>query len=221
MENNVNENIIEDLDASIDIKNELCKELEDEVLALIKQGVPKLKIPIKLNISEDIYSRVIKELQKKGLYNVAEEKAKNIRKIQKKYHEADNNIKLSKEENFYRKKCIDFLSIQLFDYNREKNFNSMIPKDLSAMARKYNYKIVYFTIQKMQNQLLKTNKMTFSTNFQKTKYIMAIIRSGLNDTKNHIKKLETKYPINIENEIETIENIEVKERTDLSDLIDD
>ena len=221
MENNVNEDIIEDLDVSIDIKNELCKELEDEVLALIKQGVPKLKIPIKLNISETMYSKIIKELQKKGLYNVTEEKAKNMKKIQKKYNESDNKMKLSKEENFYRKKCIDFLSIQLFDYNREKNFNSMIPKDLAAMARKYNYKILYFTIQKMQNQLLKTNKMTFSTNFQKTKYIMAIIRSGLNDTKRNMKKLETKYPVNIEDEIEAIENIEIKERTDLSNLIDD
>lgn len=221
MENNVNKDIIEDLDISIDIKNEYLIELEDEVLELIKQGVPRRQIPKKLKISQPIYSKVINALQKKGLYNVTEERAENMKKVQKNYNESDNTTKLSQEENFYRKKCIDFLSIQLFDYNREKNFNSMIPKDLAAMARKYNYKILYFTIQKMQNQLLKTNKMTFSTNFQKTKYIMAIIRSGLNDTKRNIKKLETKYPVNIEDEIEIIDNIEVKQRTDLSDLIDD
>lgn len=208
-----------------EMKQEYELLLEEYILDSRKEGVLYKEILKELGLKIDDYYNALEKLKQKGLYDGKQERME-ARKVKNKKVKEHKN-KLSEEENEYRKKIIEFLSVQYFDYNRENRFSTIIPKELSAIAYKYSYKDIYFTMQKYKLTFNHANNKVFRTDYQKVKYFMAIVRDKIDKVSEDIKAKEEiqkrKEAREKRKKLDMIETtqIEVKKRTDLSDLIDD
>lgn len=158
-------------------------ELESNVLkAKQEEGLTVIEILNKFHITRFNYNKMIGKFKDLGLYD---EKACAYAKL-KRQQKLREPLNLSKEEESFRKKCIDFLAINYFDYNKTKKFNPLLVKRLQTLSILSSYEVIYFTMQEVKPNIdYAMQSKKFENENQKISYILAIIRNNL-DTYNII-----------------------------------
>ena len=181
----------------------------------------------KLHISRKIFTNLVTELKNSGEYD--EEKIKKaMKKKRNQINYNKNKVKLSPEEEEYRKKCIDLMCKRYFNYEQTHRFNPVLVQKLQILNNICSYKVIFNTIRVHQKNLDYANTKVFSSEYQKISYMMTIIRNNVNNVS---KRIQRKEQINKSNTIENDnqflnllnKNVVSKpvKRKDLSFLLDD
>ena len=209
-------------------------ELEGQVLFLRqKQGYTINETIKELNITANIFKKIIEKLQILGLYNEEEiEKAKKNRKLRERYAKTKGKpvLGLSKEEENFRQLCISFMCEKYLDYNTTKKMNPILVTKLKQLNTYGSYEVIYRTLQSQEKNLnyINSNK-TFQSDIQKISYFLAIIKNNMAKIQNQLKNkkavVEAKRNSTSMNEdiIDMLENKTVSKptkRKDLSEFID-
>lgn len=207
-------------------------ELEEKILELRqKKGMQLSEISKELNISNYQLKKIIEKLKIEKLYD--EEKVKKAisnRKRREKYKENKNTItpKLTTEEEKYRKKCIEFLCVNFFDYNKTKKINPVLIKKIQDLGKISSYHIIYNTIISYEKALKYSNQKKFQNEYTKISYIVSIIKNNLkntwelnNENKKANKKIFNKTDNDLIDELNKNRITKKIDRVDLSEFLDD
>lgn len=156
--------------------------IEKKVLKLRQVEGYSIEETLKIaKISKKVFKDIIDKLKEVGVYDEEQiKKAKRNKKRRENYEKNKDKTKLSPEEESYKKKCIDFLCVKYFNYNETHEFNPILVKKLSDLYNKISsYKVIYNTILSQESNLSYANKKSFSSEYQKIIYMIAIIRNNL------------------------------------------
>lgn len=162
------------------MNNELS-ELEKSVLELRQtKGFTIEETINKLHLKRKEFQNIVSKLKKLNLYNEEEiKKAQKNKKIRENRNKNKFKPKLTEEEEMYRKKSIDFMCRKYFDYNLTHHFNPILVAKLQELGKITSYKVIYNTIIYQEKSLNFANTKTFSSDYQKISYMMAIIKNNL------------------------------------------
>ena len=182
-----------------------------------------------LKITRKRFNQNVEKLKEKGLYN--EQKIKEAMKNRRLNKEIDQKnfstkLNLNPEEEEYRKKCIDIMCKKYFDYNKTKHFNPILVSRIQNLNKYAPYKIIYNTIVYQQKSLDYAYYKTFSSEFQKISYMIAIIKNNLSKVyKDMQEKEEQQKNITISDslarELTKKRITKPTKRLDMTDLLDD
>lgn len=207
-------------------------ELEEKILELRqKKGMQLSEISKNLSISNYQLKKIIEELKIKNLYDEDKvKKAISNRKRREKYQENKNNTtpKLTIEEEQYRKKCIEFLCVNFFDYNKTKKINPVLIKKIQDLGRISSYHIIYNTMISYEKVLRYSNQKKFQNEYTKIAYIISIIKNNLkniwelnNKNEKESKKVFNKTDNDLLDELNKNRITKKVSRVDLSEFLDD
>ena len=207
-------------------------ELEEKILELRqKKGMQLSEISKNLSISNYQLKKIIEELKIKNLYDEDKvKKAISNRKRREKYQENKNNTtpKLTIEEEQYRKKCIEFLCVNFFDYNKTKKINPVLIKKIQDLGKISSYHIIYNTIISYEKVLRYSNQKKFQNEYTKIAYIISIIKNNLkniwelnNKNEKESKKVFNKTDDDLLDELNKNRITKKVSRVDLSEFLDD
>lgn len=207
-------------------------ELEEKILELRqKKGMQLSEISKNLSISNYQLKKIIEELKIKNLYDEDKvKKAISNRKRREKYQENKNNTtpKLTIEEEQYRKKCIEFLCVNFFDYNKTKKINPVLIKKIQDLGKISSYHIIYNTIISYEKVLRYSNQKKFQNEYTKIAYIISIIKNNLkniwelnNKNEKESKKVFNKTDNDLLDELNKNRITKKVSRVDLSEFLDD
>lgn len=162
-------------------------------------------------------SQAIKKLKENNNWN--EEKIKKAKRIKNK---RENKYNYTTEDKEAYKKIIDYLSINYFNYNKDKRFNSIIAKFLNPLRKKYSSMVIWtaVSISKKQMNYAVQNK-NFNNAYNKTSYLFAIIKSSIPNALKIIekKKIEEKNQENkMKDNINIIDNDFIESHSTKRDL---
>ena len=162
-------------------------------------------------------SQAIKKLKENNNWN--EEKIKKAKRIKNK---RENKYNYTTEDKEAYKKIIDYLSINYFNYNKDKRFNSIIAKFLNPLRKKYSSMVIWtaVSISKKQMNYAVQNK-NFNNAYNKTSYLFAIIKTSIPNALKIIekKKIEEKNQENkMKDNINIIDNDFIESHSTKRDL---
>lgn len=162
-------------------------ELEKKVLRLRQEdGYTVEETKKELNITEKQYRNIKKHLEELDLYSNDEIKRAKIRRNareRKKRQREHPETKLSEMDEFYRKQCIEFISVNFLNYDATGIFNPVLVTKLKELRKSYSYKVIYFTAQaQYENIKSALNYRNINTSNGKISYLIAIIRNNLSAT---------------------------------------
>lgn len=158
-----------------------------------KKGYSISKTLQELKITKKKFDEDVKELIEGGLYNeeIVKKAMKNRRRKESTIKkEPSLKMDLSPEEEMYRRKCIDIMCRKYFDYNDTKHFNPILVTKIQRLSQHMPYKVIYNTILYQHQSLDYAYSKTFSSEFQKISYMIAIIKNNLNKVYEDMKKRE-------------------------------
>ena len=170
-----------------------------------------------LKITRKRFNQNVEKLKEKGLYN------------EQKIKEAMKNRRLNKEidqKNFSTKLNLNPEEEKYFDYNKTKHFNPILVSRIQNLNKYAPYKIIYNTIVYQQKSLDYAYYKTFSSEFQKISYMIAIIKNNLSKVyKDMQEKEEQQKNITISDslarELTKKRITKPTKRLDMTDLLDD
>ena len=181
-----------------------------------------------LKITRKRFNQNVEKLKEKDLYDeIKIKEAMKNRKLQNSVKKAVTpKLNLSPEEEEYRKECIDIMCNRYFDYNKTKHFNPILVSRIQNLNKYAPYKIIYNTIVYQQKSLDYAYYKTFSSEFQKISYMIAIIKNNLSKVyKDMQKKEEQQKNITISDslarELTKKRITKPTKRLDMTDLLDD
>lgn len=122
-----------------------------------------------------------------------------------KYYSSQGAFERLMLEKTYRQKCIEELG-NILGYSKNQKFPTIVAKKLKEYES-YGYEIVFETILcKKQIIINSISNKDFTSEYNKTSYIMAIITNSINDIyKQHQDKKKLQH---IDNTTVTIEEVE-------------
>ena len=203
-------------------------DIEKRILELRqKKGYTVEETLAELKIKRTLFKEIVLKLENLGLYDKEKiQQAIKKRKTTLKNKDYNSRIKLSTEEEQYRKKSIDVMCRRYFDYNKTKHFNPVLVSKLQGLNKFSSYKTIYNTIIYQQQNLDYANTKVFSSDFQKISYMIAIIKNNLSKVYTEMKEKE----INAHNltitdslarELTKSRVTKPTKRLDMSSLLDD
>ncbi len=203
-------------------------DIEKRILELRqKKGYTVEETLAELKIKRTLFKEIVLKLENLGLYDKEKiQQAIKKRKTTLKNKDYNSRIKLSTEEEQYRKKSIDVMCRRYFDYNKTKHFNPVLVSKLQGLNKFSSYKTIYNTIIYQQQNLDYANTKVFSSDFQKISYMIAIIKNNLSKVYTEMKEKE----INAQNltitdslarELTKSRVTKPTKRLDMSSLLDD
>lgn len=206
-------------------------ELQNKILDLrTKKGYTVDQTLKSLDIKRSAFNKEVQILKDKNLYD--EDTIKKAMKRKKQRENKENNknkVKLPPQEEEYRKKCIDFLAKEYFNYNNTHHINPLLIKKIKELHEHGSYQLIFFTIISEKENLAYASTKNMSSEYNTISYMMAIIRNNLNKSR---EKLKLQQKINQGmakkyNDTSTINDLNNQittkptTRIDMSDLIDD
>lgn len=181
-----------------------------------------------LKLTRKIFNQNVEELKEKGLYDeIKIKEAMKNRKLQNSVKKSvSTKLNLSPEEEGYRKECIDIMCKRYFDYNKTKHFNPVLVSRIQNLNKYAPYKIIYNTIVYHQKNLDYASTKTFSSEFQKISYMIAIIKNNLSKVYKDMQEkeeLQKKSTISdsLARELTKKRVTKPTKRLDMTDLLDD
>lgn len=167
-------------------------DIEKKILELRQEkGYTVEETLAELKIKRTLFKEIVLKLENLGLYNKERiQQAMKKKKIKLKNKDYNSRIKLSTEEEQYRKKSIDVMCRRYFDYNKTKHFNPVLVSKLQGLNKFSSYKTIYNTIIYQQQNLDYANTKVFSSDFQKISYMIAIIKNNLSKVYTEMKEKE-------------------------------
>jgi len=181
-----------------------------------------------LKLTRKIFNQNVEKLKEKDLYDeIKIKEAMKNRKLQNSVKKAvTTKLNLSPEEEKYRKECIDIMCKRYFDYNKTKHFNPVLVSRIQNLNKYAPYKIIYNTIVYHQNNLDYASTKTFSSEFQKISYMIAIIKNNLSKVYKDMQEkeeLQKKSTISdsLARELTKKRVTKPTKRLDMTDLLDD
>lgn len=183
-----------------------------------------------LKITRKRFNQNVEKLKEYGMYNEKEiKKAMQNRRLNKDKNEKKDNstkLNLSPEEEGFRKKCIDIICKRYFDYNKTKKFNPVLVSRIQNLNKYASYKVIYNTIVYQQRNLDYASTKTFSSDFQKISYMIAIIKNNLSKVYQEMKEKEeeqknTTISDSLARELTKTRITKPTKRLDMTDLLDD
>lgn len=142
-----------------------------------------------------------------------------------KYYSSQGAFEHLMLEKTYRQKCIEELG-NILGYSKDQKFPTIVAKKLKEYES-YGYEVVFETIcNKKQVIINSISNKDFTSEYNKTSYIMAIITNSINDIyKQHQDKKKLQH---IDKTVATIEEVEsavtpvkVRETHDISRWLND
>ena len=181
-----------------------------------------------LKLTRKIFNQNVEKLKEKDLYDeIKIKEAMKNRKLQNSLKKAvTTKLNLSPEEEEYRKECIDIMCKRYFDYNKTKHFNPVLVSRIQNLNKYAPYKIIYNTIVYHQKNLDYASTKTFSSEFQKISYMIAIIKNNLSKVYKDMQEkeeLQKKSTISdsLARELTKKRVTKPTKRLDMTDLLDD
>ncbi len=181
-----------------------------------------------LKLTRKIFNQNVEKLKEKDLYDeIKIKEAMKNRKLQNSVKKAvTTKLNLSPEEEEYRKECIDIMCKRYFDYNKTKHFNPVLVSRIQNLNKYAPYKIIYNTIVYHQKNLDYASTKTFSSEFQKISYMIAIIKNNLSKVYKDMQEkeeLQKKSTISdsLARELTKKRVTKPTKRLDMTDLLDD
>ena len=181
-----------------------------------------------LKLTRKIFNQNVEKLKENDLYDeIKIKEAMKNRKLQNSVKKAvTTKLNLSPEEEEYRKECIDIMCKRYFDYNKTKHFNPVLVSRIQNLNKYAPYKIIYNTIVYHQKNLDYASTKTFSSEFQKISYMIAIIKNNLSKVYKDMQEkeeLQKKSTISdsLARELTKKRVTKPTKRLDMTDLLDD
>lgn len=203
-------------------------DIEKRILELRqKKGYTVEETLAELKIKRTLFKEIVLKLENLGLYDKEKiQQAIKKRKTTLKNKDYNSRIKLSTEEEQYRKKSIDVMCRRYFDYNKTKHFNPVLVSKLQGLNKFSSYKTIYNTIIYQQQNLDYANTKVFSSDFQKISYMIAIIKNNLSKVYTEMKEKEKNaqnltITDSLARELTKSRVTKPTKRLDMSSLLDD
>ena len=142
-----------------------------------------------------------------------------------KYYSSQGAFEHLMLEKAYRQKCIEELG-NILGYSKDQKFPTIVAKKLKEYES-YGYEVVFETISNKKQVIINSiSNKDFTSEYNKTSYIMAIITNSINDIyKQHQDKQKLQH---IDKTVATIEEVEsavtpvkVRETHDISRWLND
>lgn len=220
------------------------KEIKEKLLELTQQeqdlynlkfvkGYNVAETLKKLNISRYKYDKIIAVFKEKGLYDKDKMEHAKINK-QKRDRAAllseHPELRLSSEEENYRKQCVDYMSVNFLDYDPKiQNFNPILIDKLRALHKVCSYKIILYAMKSQYGNMKRALEYKkFNNDRNKISYLIAIIRNSLNISWKKMIMEEKAYNnykknLNLDQFMERVNNTQKSKptkRIDMSEWLD-
>ena len=142
-----------------------------------------------------------------------------------KYYSSQGAFEHLMFEKTYRQKCIEELG-NILGYSKDQKFPTIVAKKLKEYET-YGYEVVFETISNKKQVIINSiSNKDFTSEYNKTSYIMAIITNSINDIyKQHQDKKKLQHIDKTAATIEEVESnvtpVKVRETHDISRWLND
>lgn len=136
----------------------------------------------------------------------------------KKYFKNEETYKQYIKEKEDKEICIKFL-LNIIGLD----FSSTLQKEIIALHNAYTYDIILLTAQESKNSIewAISNKLSDANEYQKVRYIMAIIKNNISNISNRSKRVSIQRHAEVEINVLNQTQFIVHKAKDLSDFLED